>query len=104
MLLMADLYGARFRDQTDVCWIGLYTFCRDTIGGKYPAEASSDLDVWSDVVRSCGWWWPFEGLCIVCERPERIEWVFDPLPRRELTERWPALLYRDGFRVVHGGR
>ena len=46
------------------------------------------------VARSAGWWWPFEGVAVVCERP-----TLRALDRegRLHAEDGPALVYPDGF-------
>jgi hypothetical protein len=46
------------------------------------------------VARSAGWWWPFEDVAVVCERPS-----VRALDRegRLHAEGGPALAYRDGF-------
>jgi len=67
----------------------------------YTSRSRRRLDLWQDVVRSCGWWWPFEDACVVSERP--LEVHLEP-GRREGTFRLhnsegPALLYPDGSAV-----
>jgi hypothetical protein len=48
------------------------------------------------VNETCGWWWPFENVCIVTDRPAAIH--FDAEGRLH-SAAVPALLYRDGFGV-----
>lgn len=53
------------------------------------------------VAENVGWWWPFEKVCILTERP--ILLFRDAANRLHSTD-GPALQYRDGFGVyaVHG--
>jgi hypothetical protein len=61
------------------------------------------LSVFRDIARSCGPWWPYEGRCIVTDRPEHIAW--DDAGRLH-SEDGPAVRYRDGVgsHAIHGLR
>ncbi|MEU0519499.1 DUF6745 domain-containing protein [Streptosporangium sp. NPDC006007] len=48
------------------------------------------------VARSAGWWWPFERVAVVCERPSELH--LDDLSRLHRAD-GPALLFPDGFAV-----
>jgi hypothetical protein len=80
-------------------WLAYYTFARDVLGVSFEAEKSHDLDLWCEVAKSCGWWWPFEGLCIAAGRPEQVSWEPGRMPERLHAENGPALRYRDGWSV-----
>lgn len=89
--------------QQDSYWIAFYLFCRDVVGVKYNSEKSAHLDLWANIARSSGWWYPYEGVCIICERPKHV--------RMDSQERihdysLPAVEFRDGWRVyaIHGVR
>ncbi|TDB83179.1 pentapeptide repeat-containing protein [Actinomadura sp. KC216] len=66
------------------------------------------LALWTDLVGSCGGWWPFERVCVVSERPIEVHlapWqaaghVGERLHRRD----GPAMRYRDGWCLyaLHG--
>ncbi len=64
-------FGGRVRAQAtragfgqhDAYWVGAFAFARRHLG---LAEAIAGLD---GLVRSCGWWWPFEKVAILSERP-----------------------------------
>lgn len=66
------------------------------------------LALWKELIESCGGWWPFEKVCLVCERPTQIRLASaprrgeDPLVLHCRTG--PALRYRDGFHLyaLHG--
>ncbi|TDB98223.1 pentapeptide repeat-containing protein [Actinomadura sp. 7K534] len=66
------------------------------------------LALWQDLVGSCGGWWPFEDVCLVCERPEQIHLAPEPRageePLRLHRRTGPAIRYRDGFQLyaLHG--
>ena len=51
----------------------------------------------------CEWWWPYEGIVVVCERPVSIRWDEE---RRLHAEDRPAVEYADGYALAswHGQR
>jgi hypothetical protein len=63
----------------------------------YPAPQAAGLDAWATLARTTGWWWPGEQVCVMVDRPARIDPVAlrdDALPVRAE----PAVVYRDGWR------
>ncbi|MFJ9646201.1 DUF6745 domain-containing protein [Streptomyces sp. NPDC101206] len=52
------------------------------------------------VARSAGWWWPYESLAVVCERP--VELHRDEAGRLDRAD-GPALAFPDGF-ALHAWR
>jgi hypothetical protein len=52
------------------------------------------VDGMATVARSAGWWWPFEDVAVVCERPARR--ALDREGRLHAEDR-PALAFPDGF-------
>jgi hypothetical protein len=61
------------------------------------------LEAWSRISRSCGWWWPREGVVILTERPKHVH--RDPANRLHSDE-GPAIIYPDdwGIWAWHGIR
>jgi hypothetical protein len=92
--------------QQEAYWIAYYAFCRDVIGVRYDDKRLRQLDLWSGIAQSCGWWWPYRNVCVVSERPEVVRWEADRNPPRLHSEGGPALRYRDGWEVYswHGLR
>jgi len=45
--------------------------------------------------RQCEWWWPYEGICFVSEKPMQVNWDGEVLH----SETGPAVLYEDGYAV-----
>ena len=63
----------------------------------FDSEKSTHLDLWAEIARSAYWWWPFEGICIISDRPSEIHWEKDrDLPRLHNVT-GPALRFRDGW-------
>ncbi|MFF8957883.1 DUF6745 domain-containing protein [Streptomyces sp. NPDC014894] len=66
------------------------------------------LDLWMELARTAGWWWPREEVCVMAERP--VEVRTEPLPGARFGEvrlhdgRGPAVRYADGTEVyaLHG--
>ena len=90
-----------FVGQQDTRWIAHYLFCRDVLGARLAPELSERLDRWAEIACSCMSWWPFRGVCFVCERPAYIY-----IPRRKSPrDDWGAAArFRDGWSAwVIGG-
>jgi hypothetical protein len=87
--------GSRFLGQQDAYWIAFYKFC-EKIGVQYEASASEHLNWWSDIAKSCMWWWPFENYCIVSNRPLVIR-----MDERRVLHSFdkPAIEFRDGWKI-----
>lgn len=58
------------------------------------ADGASPLDGLAQVCRSAGWWWPFEKVAVVCERPVALH--RDEAGRLDHGD-GPALEFPDGF-------
>ncbi|MFJ6572753.1 DUF6745 domain-containing protein [Streptomyces sp. NPDC091292] len=69
--------------QHDAAWLCAF----DTAEG-------GPLDGLAAVARSAGWWWPFERVAVVCERPTELH--RDEAGRLDHAE-GPALAFPDGF-------
>ena len=104
--------GDYFWGQHEAYWIAFYAFAIE-IGVSYRPQDAERLGWWVTLARSCGWWWPYEGLVLASDRPElvRQETIPDrvvggfPVHRLHATD-GPALRYRDGWAVyaIHGVR
>lgn len=91
-----------------VSWLARYDALRRAAGVVFTAEQSRRFDLWAAVARSCGWWWPREGVCVVSERPVAVHtevWGDDGEVRLH-SAYGPAVRYADGWDVHawHGAR
>jgi hypothetical protein len=86
----------------DAYWWGYYDGGR-RVGAIYPPAANEALDAHCTVVRSVGWWYPFNDFCIITDRPEIIS---RDDQNRLHSEVGPAVSYRDGYALYssHGVR
>ena len=86
----------------DLFWIAWGKFA-EKIGVNLKPETSSNLDIMDRIGRQCEWWWPYEGICFVSEKPISIKWDDQ---RRLHGERGPAIEYEDGYSLYawHGLR
>jgi hypothetical protein len=81
--------------QQEASWVGYYDMLRRLDLASYGSAQLDDLADWADLVRSCGWWWPDEEVCVVVERPASLtteparETWHDEVQVRSVT-------YRDG--------
>ncbi|GAB1543846.1 hypothetical protein NUACC21_65220 [Scytonema sp. NUACC21] len=76
----------------------LFDFCDSVL------NCSIERELWQAyqlLVRHCGWLWAYEGVCLVCDRPYRLELDSQRLLH---SEGYPAIQLRDGFSVYayHG--
>ncbi|WP_410641448.1 DUF6745 domain-containing protein [Amycolatopsis sp. lyj-346] len=85
-----DSLGLHWYGQQDAYWVP-------------PGSADPELEPWAALVRSCGWWWPRDGVCVVAERPLAIHTDDE---HRLHSETGPAVVYPDGWGVHawHGTR
>ena len=84
--------------QHDASWVAYY----DALGrlglARYAPPVLGHFNEWADVVRSCGWWWPDEDLCVVVERPAVVRTEASPgADYGEIGVRRHGLSYRDGW-------
>ena len=76
--------------QHEAGWLSFFDFFSQEL------ECVGKLEGLITVARNAGWWWPFEGVCILTERP--VELHRDPEHRLH-NERGMAIRYPDGFGV-----
>jgi len=99
-----SLVDSIFWGSQDAYWVSFYRFMEDELHVRYEPQSSADLRLWSEVTKSCGWWWPYNGLCVCSDRPEHVSWETNREPPRLHNDKGPALRYRDGYEVYcwHG--
>lgn len=82
--------------QQDASWVAYYDVLRRLGLARYEPGDTSHLDEWAALVRSCGWWWPGEEVCVVVERPETVR--PEPVPGTwQDGVRCGGVAYRDGW-------
>ncbi|MER6353812.1 DUF6745 domain-containing protein [Streptomyces sp. NPDC001634] len=100
--VLEELAGANSDDETEIRLILL-----DAVLGQHDAPWLAafrtdrpPLDGLAQVSRSAGWWWPFEKVAVVCERPVALH--RDEAGRLDRGD-GPALAFPDGF-ALHAWR
>jgi hypothetical protein len=94
--------------QHDGYWVAHYDIRRRTGLVTYLPDDVDQLELWAELARSAGWWWPDRGLCVMSERPAEVS--IEPAPGglhgevRLHRSNDPAVRYPDGTHVyvVHG--
>ena len=84
--------------QQDASWVAYYDVLQRLGLARYGPDESGHLAEWAALVRSCGWWWPGEEVCVVVERPEAVR--TEPVPdacHDEVRLRRGGVEYRDGW-------
>jgi hypothetical protein len=94
-----------FWGQYEAYWIAYYAFAQE-IGVKYPEEVSRRLGLWATVAQSAGWWWPYENMVVLSDRPSAVHMAGEGRAARLNNTQGPALAFRDGYGVysVNGTR
>ena len=100
-----------FWGQYESFWVAFYLFCQE-IGVIYSSQSQEILNLWADLSRSMGWWFPYKNLVICCERQKEIHvelakrMIGGMLAYRLHNECGPALRFADGWSVyaLHGVR
>ena len=80
--------------QMDAYWISYYLFCQE-IGVVYKKEEIEKLNIMADLCKSCGWWYPYEGMCFVSRRPKSISMEDKVLH----CDGGPSVEFHDGFKI-----
>jgi hypothetical protein len=92
---LGDGLETTFLGQQDAYWIAFYLFAAE-IGVPYKPEAAERLGWHAEIARSCMWWWPHRGVCVVSERPSVCK--LDAAGRIH-ADGGPAVAFRDGWSV-----
>lgn len=74
----------------ELYWLYFYKFINDELQA---VKTTAPLNETIDVCEQVGWFWPYENLCIVTEKPTEIHMSKERLH----AEGKPALLYADGY-------
>lgn len=103
-----DALGLAWYGQQDAAWIGHHdTRLRSGIT-CYPCGDRGQLEIWAELARSTGWWWPSEGRCVMAERPVAVHTEASPQHThgalRLHREDGPAVRFADGEELhsLHG--
>ncbi|WP_233225627.1 DUF6745 domain-containing protein [Amycolatopsis sp. CA-126428] len=83
--------------------LGLHWYGQQDTYWVTPGSGDPELELWATLVRSCGWWWPRDGVCVIAERPLVLR--LDDEGRLH-SATGPAVVYPDGWGVHawHGTR
>ncbi|WP_093889095.1 DUF6745 domain-containing protein [Streptosporangium canum] len=91
-----------------VSWVAHYDALRRVAGVVFTPEQTRRFELWAAAARSCGSWWPHEGVCVLSERPVAMhtEVCGDDGEVRLHHADGPAVRYADGWDVYawHGTR
>jgi hypothetical protein len=77
----------------DMYWIAYYQYPSKFLGIDYK-ELQNTLDLWDNIGRSCNWWYPYENICFISDRPKEL--YKNSLGQLHADGK-PALLFRDGY-------
>ncbi|WIX77492.1 hypothetical protein QRX50_39800 [Amycolatopsis carbonis] len=99
--------GLGWYGQHEAHWVAHYDAHR-RIGVHFGQEPERVFGLWAETVRSCGWWWPRDDVCVLTERPVVVR--TEPVPGSAYGELrmhaadGPAIAYPDGWRAYawHG--
>ncbi len=99
---LPERLGLLWWGQHDTHWIAHYDAHRRLAGVDFGSD-TAQLELWATLGRSCGWWWPREGVCVIADRPSSVH--TEPELRLHCPD-GPAVTFRDGEEVHawHGTR
>jgi hypothetical protein len=87
--------------QQDASWVAYYDVLQRLGLARYGPDEMGHLGEWAALVRSCGWWWPDERVCVVVERPDMVRTERVPgSHHNEVRLRHDGVGYRDGWRPL----
>ncbi|TQJ01516.1 hypothetical protein FB471_1202 [Amycolatopsis cihanbeyliensis] len=98
---LPERLGLVWYGQHEADWVAHYDLHRRVCGGCFSATDAEQLELWATLARSCGWWWPRAGRCVVAERPSAIR--TEPAPGNAYGEvrlhhaDGPAVVFPDGW-------
>ena len=82
----------------DAFWIAFYEFPERFLGVKYDSSDLERLKLWSDLAKSCSWFWCYENYCFVSDRPKTLH--FDDQWRLHAEDK-PAMTWMDGWELYY---
>ena len=85
-ILSHSVYG-----QHDASWLGFYNYFLEVCDLKICEK----LQPLMDLAENCGWWIPYDTLCVLQEKTVEVHMKDEKLH----NEKGPAVAYRDGFGV-----
>jgi len=97
---MTNLWGA-----LDIYWVANYMFAIEHFGVSISAQDHQKLMIMYTIAKSCYWWYPYEFVCVICDRPSEVHMQTVGhnemgLPIMQLhCDGGPAVVFRDGYRV-----
>jgi len=77
----------------DAGWLSFYSFVKNEL----KIEGIEDIVPLLEFAEVCGWYYPMDELCILCERPSEIH-IEDG---KVHCENGPAILFRDGHSLYY---
>ncbi|MFR9778060.1 DUF6745 domain-containing protein [Micromonospora sp. MS34] len=93
--------GLRWHGQHDVPRVAYQDVRRRLRPAVFAPDDDRQLDLWAEVARSAGWWWPRERVCLVTERTTVVHTEAAPGARhgeiRTHNGHGPAVGYADGW-------
>jgi hypothetical protein len=84
-----------FSGQHDAAWCGWVNYYDEVLGIDFKEEDRRRFTLFQEVAQSCNWWWPFENICVVSDRPKLVKMQNGVIHNEE----GPAIEFRDGFKI-----
>ena len=91
--LRDNLWDSDFWGQMDLYWICYYTYPQLYLNIHYDDAYNTILDLWDKIGHSINWWYPYENICFISDRPKEIHKKGIVLH----NEKGSALSFRDGY-------
>jgi len=81
--------------QMEIYWIAYYKYPHQYLRKMHQKNNVIKLNYWERLAESCSWWWAYENICIISERPLEIHKKDIQLHK----DGGPAFVSRDGWKM-----
>ena len=88
-------YSSYILGMAAMYWIAFYKFCQVELDVTYEANDQELLDLHLDLAKYVSYWYPYDEVCVIVEKPVMTNWDGDQLH----NEHGPSVLFADGFSV-----
>jgi hypothetical protein len=95
--LSQNFVDTSFWGQQDGYWIAFYK-CGEKLGCKYPEKELMQLNGFVDIANAAFWWWPYEEVCIISERPIELH-LNEKLQKH--ADLKAAISFADGYKLFY---
>jgi uncharacterized protein DUF6745 len=91
-------FSSWFWGNLDIYWLSFYEYPKKYLGIKYNEQDVTRLNEWLELADNCGFFFPFDGICFVCDRPTVIR---KDAETRLHCDFAPSVEFSDGWKLYY---